>query len=63
MGLENAREALSILAVDSKRESVRVEKSLVSDNQLQEIISKLSLEVDYIDLDRQWLIIISDSDD
>lgn len=57
VGLENAREALSILAVDSKRESVRVEKSLVSDNQLQEIISKLSLEVDYIDLDRQWLLI------
>ena len=48
---------MSILAVDSKRESVRVEKSFVSDNQLQEIISKLSLEVDYIDLDRQWLLI------
>ncbi|MBN2219988.1 MAG: type II secretory pathway, component HofQ, partial [Kosmotogaceae bacterium] len=57
VGLENARAALSILAVDSKRESVRVEKSLVSDIQLQEIISKLSLEVDYIDLDRQWLLI------
>jgi len=57
VGLENARAALSILAVDSKRESVRIEKSLVTETQLKEIISKLDLKVEFVDLERQWLLI------
>jgi len=57
VGLENARAALSILAVDSKRESVRIEKNLVTETQLREIISKLDLKVEFVDLERQWLLI------
>lgn len=57
VGLENARAALSILAVDSKRESVRIEKTLVTEMQLREIISKLDLKVEFVDLERQWLLI------
>ncbi|PZC52685.1 type II secretory pathway, component HofQ [Mesotoga sp. TolDC] len=57
VGLENARAALSILAVDLKRESVRIEKSLVTETQLKEIISKLDLKVEFVDLERQWLLI------
>ncbi|RAM61231.1 type II secretory pathway, component HofQ, partial [Mesotoga sp. SC_3PWM13N19] len=55
--LENARAALNILAVDSKRESVRIEKNLVTQAQLAELIFKLGLEIEFVDLDRQWLLI------
>ncbi len=57
VGLENARAALNILAVDSKRESVRIEKNLVTQAQLAELIFKLGLEIEFVDLDRQWLLI------
>jgi type II secretory pathway component GspD/PulD (secretin) len=55
--LAMAEEALLFIANKAARESVRIDKGLVTQIQLSEMISKLNLKAEFVELDKQWLLI------
>ncbi len=55
--LEEANRALKFLNDTSVQESVRIDKSLVTFEQLSDMIRKLNLKIEFVELDRQWLLI------
>ncbi|HRR43889.1 MAG TPA: type II and III secretion system protein [Mesotoga sp.] len=55
--LAMAEEALLFIANKAARESVRIDKGLVTHIQLSEMISKLNLKAEFVELDKQWLLI------
>jgi len=55
--LAMAEEALLFIASKAARESVRIDKGLVTQIQLSEMISKLNLKAEFVELDKQWLLI------